>query len=492
MTMGAEAATVVSTLLLTSMLSHWMGAHPLSEFLLLRRVLSWMLAGSLLGLATGLPRYVAHNASRRTSNGPVYFLAACMCAMASAVSCGAVLFAFRDSFARWLFGSVQEAGLVVGLALLLIGFAVHRTVYGYYRGVLDMARANILEICNVALLPLIVVALLYHRETVPAMMGVIGALTAISSIAFAVPVILNVHTSSVIEVPGLCAELLRYGLPRVPGEFGAAALTALGPMLAAHYLQLAQVSPLLIGLNMLMVVGYAAGPLGIVLLSKVSMMLGQNQHFEVQSRLRLLLTAVTEASVFTCIQLAIFADVLVRAWVGPQFLTQMGVIRIVLLAIPPYLFYVALRSTIDAVTVKPYNTANVLASLAVYVILIEAWTRSPFGGSLLAGIAGSLLVSQILLGLLTVRTFRRFYGIGVPWRDLAPSFACAAVLGACALALRAFVGENVPLTFVIAAELLFTAAYLVVLAKRGSGWVLYLWNIGIRRCTEWPEKAVQP
>ena len=42
-----------------------------------------------------------------------------------------------------------------------------------------------------------------------------------------------------------------------------------------------------------------------MLLSKVSMTLGKKQHDEVQARLRLLVVAVMEVSVFTCIQLAV-------------------------------------------------------------------------------------------------------------------------------------------------------------------------------------------
>ena len=491
MTMGAEATTVVSTLLLTSMLSRWMGAHPLSEFLLLRRVLSWILAGTLLGLATGLPRYVAQVAHRQERYGPAYFLAASLCIIPAALFVGGVMAIYRQTFARWLFGDGREAALVVALALLLFGFAIHRAVYGYYRGLLDMATANILEICNLAVMPLGVVAALYRSQTVPAMMGVIGILTALISVLFAVPVLLQLHKAPARKLPVFCGELLRYGLPRVPGEFGAAALTAIGPMLAAHFLKLTEVSPLLLGLNMLMVVGYAAGPLGIVLLSKVSMMLGQNQKTEVQARLRLLLAAVKEVSVFTCIQLAVFADVVVRAWVGPGFLNEMVVIRLVLLAIPPYLFFVALRSTIDAVTVKPYNTANVLVSLMFYLVLIAAWIQFSPGVSLLAGIAGSLLGSLILLGVLTARTFRRFYGIGVPWKELLPSFAAAAALGAGALAIRLLAGGTVSLSVAVFAEIAMTAAYLTVLAKRGSGWISYLWNVGILRRADWPADVVR-
>lgn len=489
LTMGAEASVMASSLLLTALLSRWMGARPLSEYLLLRRVLSWTVAAALLGLATGLPRYVAHSAGKQHRDQPAYFLAALLCMIPAALGAGAVMIYYRAAFARWLFGDAREAGLVVALALLLFGFSIHRAVYGYYRGLLDMGRANLLEVANAAILPLVVVAALARSHTVAVMMGVVGAVMALSAGCFAIPILARLRNGPPLEPRARCRELLLYGVPRVPGEFGAAAMTAIGPMLAAHYMNLAKVSPLLLGLNILLVIGYAANPLGVVLLSKVSMMLGQNRQQAVQARLRMLVAAVVELSLFACIQLAIFAGVVLRAWVGPGFENHLGVVRLILLAIPPYLFFMALRSTIDAATVKPYNTANVMVSLAVYLVLIASWIRFFSSQSLLIAIAASLLASLLLLALLTARTFRKFYGIAVPWRSLAPSCAVALLLGALALAYRAWRGAALPIPETAAVEALLAAAYLAILGKLGSQWLAYTWHVGVRRRAEWPLAA---
>lgn len=491
LTMVAEATAMGSSLLLTALLSRWMGARPLSEYLLLRRVLSWLVAATVLGLATGLPRYVAHCAGSAKRSEAAYFVAALACMVPMALLTGGIMVVNRVLFARWLFGNANEAGLVTALALLIVGFSIHRAVYGYYRGLLEMTRANVLELTNAALLPLIVVATLAHSQTVAIMMGITGVLMTASATLFALPVLKRLRGTP-LELRAHCRELLQYGVPRVPGEFGAAAITAIGPMLAVHFIRIAKVSPLLLGLNMLLVVGYAAGPVGVVLLSKISMMLGRNEHQAVQSRLRLLIAGVTELSVFACIQLAIFADVVVRAWVGPGFEDQMGVIRMVLLAIPFYLFFMTLRSTIDAATVKPLNTANVMVSLGVYVGLIAMWIAMFPIHTLLVGIAASLLVSQMLLALLTARTFRRFYGLGIPWRRLVPSFVAALGLGGAAFALRRWQSGPMPVAEALAVELVLAAVYVAVLARLGSGWLSYTWHVGVRRQANWPAPAPGP
>lgn len=484
-TMGAEVMAMASSLLLTALLSRWMGTGPLSEYLLFRRVLSWSVAAVMLGVATGLPRYVAQAAGRFNREQPAYFLAALLCMIPGATVTGAVLILNRAFFARWLFGDAREAPLIVSLAVLLFGYSIHRAVYGYYRGVLDMVRANVVEVFNLAFLPLGVVLILAHHETVAFMMTVTGILMAISALLFAVPLLHQLRGCAGLQITARCLELLQYGLPRIPGEFGAAAMTALGPMLAVHFLRMVSVAPLLLGLNVLLVVGYAAGPLGVVLLSKVSMMLGQNQHEAVRARLRLLVTAVVEVSVFVCLQLAIFADVVVRFWVGPGFANGMGVIRLVLLAIPPYLFFMALRSTIDAVTVKPYNTANVMACLGLYVGVTIAWIRFFPGHSLLAGIAIALLASQVLLAMLTARVFRQLYGVGVPWRRMAPALIAAVALSSVALGVRMWQSFPFSTLETLALEVVLSVAFLAILARLRSGWLSYVWHVGVRSRADW-------
>jgi len=492
LTMGAEIAVLLSGLLTVSILSRWVGAHALSEYLLLRRVLTWMVASMFLGFATGLPRYVAQARGRRQGDEHMYFVAALICLLPFCGCIAVALVYYRNAFARLLFGGVEETALVLALAIMLLGFALHRTVYGYYRGLLSMARANALEVCNLAVMPLIVVVLLHRTRSVALMVDAIGCLTILCSALFAMPLLRWVGRIFSRTMLDCSKELLRYGVTRVPGECGAAALTALGPVLAAHFLKLTQVLPLLLGLNILMVTGYAAGPLGVVLLSKVSMMLGQEQHEAVRTRLRFLVTAIIELSVFTCLQLVLFADVAVRAWVGSEYVGQMGVIRLVLLAIPSYLFYMALRSTIDAVTIKPCNTANVSISLALYLVLVAVSIKFFPSRFLLVGIAGSLLGAQMLLGFLTARTFHKLYGLSVPWGRLAPSLLMALLLTGGAYAFRLFWNTHISPLQALLLELMLISIYLAVLARRGSGWIAYTWHVGIRGRTGWHFRSAQP
>jgi len=492
LTMGTEFTVMVFGLVLVSLSGRWLGPTALAEFLLLRRLTAWLISATLLGLATGLPRYVARATANHTRQCNTYFLGASACLMLSSICIGLALMAGRRIFAGWLFGDSHRANLVLALSLMVIGLAAQTAVYGYYRGLLAMVRANTIQVCNLALIPLAVVLVLYRSHSVALMVSTIGCLTVVSAALFAVPIFRRLTRLHLSELAPCVSELLHYGIPRVPGDFGAAALLALGPVVATHYVPMARVSSLLLGLSMLMVTGYAAGPLGVVLLSKVSMMLAQGRMEQVRVRLGHLLVAVPELSVFVCAQLIVFADVVVRIWVGPQFLQDIDVIRLLALAVPPYLFYMALRSTIDAATVKPLNAGNVLVGLMTYFALVGGSVKLLPVKFVLLGIAGSLFVTLVVLAVLTVRTFRRLYGVSLPWGRTAPSLIAAIVLGAVAFVCRWL--HNSPITAVqlVLLELGLSFAYLAILAMLGSGWLQYVWNAGLRGRIGWIMRLKPP
>ncbi len=473
LTTVAEFTVMGSSLLLISLLGRWLGPVALAEYLLLRRVTVWFMAGSRLGLATALPRYVAWSSGQRGTEHErhTYFFISAAFMMLTTVGVATILVLGRRTFAEWLFGSRYRSALVIALALLLIGLVAQSAVYGYYRGLLDMVRANLLQVVNLTVMPLTVLLVLARTGSIPIIVGAIGGVTAILSVLFALPVLRKLTQVGLSRVTQYGGELLRYGIPRMPGDFGIAALLAVGPVVAAHEVPMAKVSSLLLGVSILTAIGYAVSPIGVVLLSKVSMMLGGGAAENVRSRLRLLAAAVPEMSVFVCAQLFVFADVAVRTWVGSKFLDQVGVIRLLILAIPPYLFYVVLRSTIDAADVTPYNARNVLIGLAVHLVLLAAVVTLMPRGLLLEGIAGSLLVAFMVLGFLTERTFCRLYKLRVPWRRSAPAISIALGFGCVAWVFRFWHGAPVKPLVVVAIEAGFGLAYLAILRAIGSTWL---------------------
>jgi O-antigen/teichoic acid export membrane protein len=478
--LGLTAATQFTTfaggLLVISLFGRLLGPALLGEYLLVRRIVAWLKSGTEMGLGIALPRSVAHALNEVHGEREVYLAADIFCIGAMGLTVALALYAGRLYFARWLFGSADLAPLILPLSLFLLGLLLHSAVYGYYRGCLQMGRANALEFIDLVLIPVSSVVLLWHRNSVGQIVGSIGVATVLSAGCFAREIIAQHSTGILSRAPKRAAELLRYGVVRVPGEFGAGALLSLGPIIAAHFVPLAQVSSLLLGISLLMAVSLSVTPLGLILLSKVSMMLVQDRLVEIRAHLGYLLAAILELSVFVCLQIVVFADTLIRTWVGPWFTGPIGVIRILALAIPPFLFYVALRSVIDAASVKAYNARSVMVALGIFLILTIAATRMSPTRFLLETIAAALLCSFIVLAGLTARSVRQLYGLRMSWADSGLSIGLALLLGATSFAIHWAHGFRTNLLLVIVLESAMTILFFAAAKEFRSGWMLYAWR----------------
>ena len=477
-----------------SLVGRLLGAASLGEYLLLRRVVSWLMSGVLLGLGVALPRYVAHTINQSDEVPKIYFAATLLSVSTIAVGLGLCLAIWRPFFAKAFFGNEGLRHLLLPLALLVCGTAVHGAVYGYYRGILAMGRANALQCCNSALVPVLAVALLFAKHSVALIGSVIGVATLLIALAFAIPVARFPVTSTGLELRKCAIELLKYGVSRVSGEFAGAALFALGPVIATHYLPLSQVSYLLLGISILSATSVSVSPLGQVLLSKVSMMLADNRLPAVRERLQHLLGAVLELSTFGCIQILIFADWVIRLWVGSHYVERIEVVRIVVLTVPFYLFCVSLQSVIDAASVKPYNARNDLVALGVFLVTACVVVRTVPNRYLLDSLALTLVWSYVVLACLTGATVRKLYGMRMKWQTLVPAALSGIVLTLLAILFRRMVDVGTRIAPVIIFEFLVWMMFLSFLMWRRdeSHWLPFLWNLTFARTQSYDQVLIPP
>jgi O-antigen/teichoic acid export membrane protein len=500
LTAGTELGILLASLLVISIFGRLLGAVALGQYLLLRRVLAWLQSGTQLGLGVALPRQVAHAVKGPEWHRPAYFVAGLSLVLGFALCVALVFRVDSPLFARMIFGRSEAAELMLPLVLLLIGQGAHVSVYGYYRGLLAMTRANALELWNLAIIPVATVAALHRTGSVPLVVSVMGALTLASSLVVALPVIIEFvcyHApslprgatdllrsgirrlpadlrASAAKLPGFARELLLYGIPRIPGDFALAGLLALGAVLASHVMSIGMVAYLLLGISILSAVGTAAVPVGTLMLSKVSMMLVQERHDEVRLNLQHVLTAVMEISVFVSLQLAIFADVVLRFWLGQGFGAGSAVVRIIVLAIPFFVVYATLRSSIDAVTTIPYNARNCCVALCLFAPFALAGTRLLPAHLALAGTAAAMVLAFGLLAGLTFHSGRLLFHLAVSWRQSAKGLALAVLLAGVSLALRRLPSINREPLSVLAVCCVSASLFFFALKVVGSPWLTFL------------------
>ncbi|MGH9404453.1 MAG: lipopolysaccharide biosynthesis protein [Terriglobia bacterium] len=487
LTAGAEVAVLLAGFAVISILGRFLGAVALGEYLLLRRVLAWLQTGGQLGLGVALPRYVANGVTGPERDRKIYLCVSLLLIFVATAVIAAVLALGRVFFAGLFFGTPRATPLVLALTVLLAGLGAHVAVYGYYRGLLAMGWANALQLWNLGLVPIVTVTALLHTGSVALMVFVMGAAVLVSSLAVGLPVIREVWRSVPAVAVPVTAQLLRYGITRVPGDFCSSAMFALGPVVAAHYLPLSQVAYLLLGLSIMAAVSVSAQPVGIVLLSKVTMMLAQGRREEVRTHLKQFFALTIELPVFIALQLLVFAGVLVRVWVGPRFMGAIPVIRILVIAIPFYLLFIALRSVVNAASVTAYNTHNTLLSAIAFLVFLGMAVKLAPPSLLIWAIAAALTASLALLAWLTARTVQRLYDLRLNWSGSALPLSLAGLLGAAGYAVQRAQRAPWGVAETCAIEAIMFALFLGGLRLLSSTWLTSVWQFA----TGWPGAEVR-
>jgi len=399
-----QVSTLAANFLMVSVISRSMGVVVLGEYLLVKRVSGWLLVGSQLGLGIALPRQIASTAANTQMRALQYFLAAAVILVAFVAITGSVAAWNAERVARWCLGS-QNQGLVYGMLLLLFGTAGQAMVYGYFRGLERVQMANLVGLGGAVVVPMLALGATYKAHSAPLLIGVTGVGLTIAFGFWAVPKMLAARWS----YQQLCMDarqLLTYGAARVPGDIAFGGLLTLGPMLAAHYVNIAENSYLLLGITSLTMTGVAFAPMGMVLLARISRLLGAGRGRDVNEIVGYLHSAVLQVSLILVVQGLIFARPLMLWWLGPSCLPGIPVIRMVLLAIPAYMYYTALRSVVDAASPQAYNGRNVLITMSVLIALLAAAVAFVSQEHLVMAVAAATTVSVCVLAIATHRTLQ--------------------------------------------------------------------------------------
>jgi O-antigen/teichoic acid export membrane protein len=466
---GAAAMVVIS------ILGKTVGPLFLGEYLLIRRMASWFQAGVQLPSAIALPRFVAFNIDESSLVKHAYFLAALLASCGIALFLGAILMFWRDTFSHLFFGSVQLDHLLLPLCLLLLGLALNGVVFGYHQGTLAMGWASALQLCNLAVVPVAATIFLRSRNSVPLIVDTMGIAMCVCSCLFAWPIVRKWKpgvTSFQLKRHG--SELLSYGFARIFGDVGLQAILSLPAAVAAHYFPIASVSFLLLGGSFLAVVGAASLPLGNILLSRVSRSIAQMRTDQLQLRVTYFVSALIELSVFICLQMVVFSDVIVKAWVGPSFLVGIRIVQITIFALPFYFVYAGLRSVIDAAAVKAYNTQNIIISVGVFLLSIPLIKIYVPPEHLLEGLAASGVVGLVVLAVCTLQTVRHLIHVDLEWFRVFPGLCLAVIFGAASLFFHEWSHYELGLPALLVYELFVTVLYLVLMWTLRYSWVRFL------------------
>jgi len=468
LTLVAQVLVAAGTLLLFRLLALNAGAEGFASFSLVRQAVTLLFPLVTVGLIGGLPRYIALGGESAPAAEAYLAAAVGICGVAVAVTVAAAL-AFPAVTAGVFFGDAGATNLVGPFAALLVATSGFFVAYGYFRGQQRISRANVLQIAGVGVAPPLLLALWPDIAVDTLVLLMAAALGALSLGSVAGPLVRGVAGRARGRARVAGRSLLGYGGRRVPGELAQVGLFALVPVLGAHVATLRDVAYLAAGLQVLALVSVAMAPLGVVLLPALAQTWAQDRG-RASRQVAALAALALHAALFALVQAVLFADIAVRAWLGPAFAAADEIVRIVVLAVPFYAFYFALRSALDAASVRSYNSRSNIAALAVFIAVAAGMLATDAVAPALC-VATAFTVGIAVQGTATFVFIHRVFA--VRWSDygLATVLPLAALTAVAGLAMRPLIdGAQGSLALLVGLEIVLGTAYVAALAWRRTPW----------------------
>jgi teichuronic acid biosynthesis glycosyltransferase TuaC len=395
LTYATEGGVVLATLLVYRMAAD-LGKNDLDGYVLARRAISFIQPILLVGLAVGLPRMVAFTSDQGLRRS--YLQASLRIVL---VLCGAlavVSAALPGHMAYALLGTRALSTLIVPVAVMVLGLCLHTVTYSYLRGAQRMDQANYLQILVLVLLPVLVF-------TVTSELGTLLLWTGLAWCMAPLPWLVPQLWGAPLKLaPEQRAALLRYGLPRIPGDMAFAAMLSIPTIWTAQRCGMDMGGRVGLAITMLNIVGAAFAPISLLLLPQASSMLGQGKYAALEERIsQLERTTLLVSFAILGVMLATLHVILPVYLKGIDTAPYLLICRSIFLAAPALAYFVALRSLLDAYHTSPRNGANLLrsfgATLLTLLILHAIRASGEWAGA-------SLVVGLYYLAYLTWRDVR--------------------------------------------------------------------------------------
>jgi O-antigen/teichoic acid export membrane protein len=472
-TLLAQVAFAALSLLTFRLLAQKTGTDGFASYSLVRQAAAIVFPIITVGLVGGLPRYIALPQDAHTPSSEAYLLAGiAICGSVTAVT-GILALGFEDATAALFFGSSTRTELVFPFVALIGATAVFQLAYGYYRGLLRVRTASALQVGAYALPPPLIV-LAFSDEPVGTLILLVAIAMALTClVTITGPLVRAFRRDRRRRTARAARSLWDYGHRRVPGELAQLGLVVLVPILAAHVGTLTDVAYLTAGQQVLSMLSLAVLPLGLVLLPTLARLWADDRDRAAQYVAQLAAFA-SHLAIFLSLQTILFADIAVRIWLGSGFDDAGAVVRITVAPAALFVVYLMLRSTLDAVEVRSYNSRNNIIALAVFGAVASSFLALDVTEPVFC-VAWAFCAGVTTQGLLTFLTVHRLFGLAQADYLLRLAVPLGLGAGLVGLAARPLIdGSSAELLMLLALELLLAFVYFGALVRARAAWVVLL------------------
>ncbi|MFZ0731072.1 MAG: MATE family efflux transporter, partial [Candidatus Sulfotelmatobacter sp.] len=167
------------------------------------------------------------------------------------------------------------------------------------------------------------------------------------------------------------AELLRYGLQRLPGDFILIGLLSVPVIFVAHRSGIEQAGFVAFAISVLSMIGAFFSPFGLILLPKASSLLAAGKKDVLRVHVNRLVQVAIAVSALATVLIFVFARYFIKVYLGVGFEQAVGTMQWVVLGAVPYALFTILRNLIDAFHRNAVTAVITTGSFALFAL--GAW-----------------------------------------------------------------------------------------------------------------------
>lgn len=388
-------AVTISLIFVTRFLAKGFGPEEFGAYSLARRVIANIVPLVLLSTGVGLRRYVAMSDDKREQG--TYLIS-------SVIATGTVFFIFliigccaSSKLSEFIFNNKEYLGLYYSSLFFIGCYCMWVITCSFLFGMKKVGKANIFQLLIVAILPLMIAYTFADTKKAATILAFIGAGYLISLFVL-IEEIIKVKWLSFKEIKTSLTTLLKYGLPRMPGDFAFAGLFIIGPFLASYFGNLKDAGFFVIGQYFFRIMEAVIAAFGLVALPQIAQLLAKGKEDFLKVSIENLLIMIFHLGLFMTIHSFLWSKEVLLVWLGSDYLEAVPVMKLLILSLAPYLGYVMLRSVVDAIEVRAINTLNLFVSLSVAIIMSIIFEYAGLG---IIGLAIGSTIGFATLGILT-------------------------------------------------------------------------------------------
>lgn len=395
-TLSGQLFVMLIALMLNKLMSMRLGPESFTEYTLITKAGGILAYIILVSLGISLPRYIPmFRAQGNEKRESATFFASIIILVSASLLMALIAIVFRRPLCMGFFGR-YDSGPLFACFLFALKSAFTAYLYALLRADGEFIRYSACQI-------VIDASCLASSFAFSSSTYIVVAMSAVG-LLFSFALILQEYwraykdrfDSSDIKIE--IGTLLKYGIPRIPGEIILFSFTSIPLMILNSKIGAFHTAGFTISLGIISAATPLFSYVGLVLLPYASEALAKKEYGELNRRLFGLILLFLFLSICMVVAIRLLDTFVITLLYSTDYLQFVNTVHLLMPAIIPMSLYLLLRNPLDALAEFPINTVNL--AIAFFVLIVGVMSSSSANATAFSFVAG-----YFILGFLSVAAF---------------------------------------------------------------------------------------